>query len=70
MVHDMYLVEVKKPEESHYPWDYYKIQKDFVASSTCQAAGSAGRESGFLRSTRKSAANLGCLGYRPRSERP
>lgn len=25
MVHDMYLVEVKKPEESHYPWDYYKI---------------------------------------------
>ena len=27
MVHDMYLVEVKKPEESHYPWDYYKILK-------------------------------------------
>ena len=26
MVHDMYLVEVK-PEESHYPWDYYKILK-------------------------------------------
>jgi branched-chain amino acid transport system substrate-binding protein len=25
MVHDMYLVEVKKPEESRYPWDYYKI---------------------------------------------
>jgi branched-chain amino acid transport system substrate-binding protein len=25
MVHDMYLVEVKKPKESHYPWDYYKI---------------------------------------------
>ncbi len=23
MVHDMYLVEVKKPDESHYPWDYY-----------------------------------------------
>ena len=22
-----YLVEVKKPEESHYPWDYYKILK-------------------------------------------
>jgi branched-chain amino acid transport system substrate-binding protein len=21
----MYLVEVKKPEESRYPWDYYKI---------------------------------------------
>jgi branched-chain amino acid transport system substrate-binding protein len=25
MVHDMYLVQVKKPEESNYPWDYYKI---------------------------------------------
>jgi branched-chain amino acid transport system substrate-binding protein len=25
MVHDMYLVEVKKPEESRYPWDYYKV---------------------------------------------
>jgi branched-chain amino acid transport system substrate-binding protein len=23
--HDMYLVEVKKPGESKYPWDYYKI---------------------------------------------
>lgn len=25
MVHDMYLAEVKKPEESKGPWDYYKI---------------------------------------------
>ncbi len=25
MVHDMYVVQVKKPEESKYPWDYYKI---------------------------------------------
>ncbi len=25
MVHDMYLVEVKQPSESRYPWDYYKI---------------------------------------------
>jgi branched-chain amino acid transport system substrate-binding protein len=25
LVHDMYLVEVKKPEESHGPWDLYKI---------------------------------------------
>ncbi len=23
----LYLVEVKKPEESRYPWDYYKILK-------------------------------------------
>ncbi len=27
MVHDMYLIEVKKPSESHYPWDDYKILK-------------------------------------------
>ena len=25
MVHDMYLVQVKPPEESREPWDYYKI---------------------------------------------
>jgi len=25
MVHDMYLMEVKKPSEAKYPWDYYKI---------------------------------------------
>jgi branched-chain amino acid transport system substrate-binding protein len=25
MVHDLVLVQVKKPEESHYPWDYYQI---------------------------------------------
>jgi branched-chain amino acid transport system substrate-binding protein len=25
MVHDMYLAQVKSPEESKYPWDYYKI---------------------------------------------
>jgi branched-chain amino acid transport system substrate-binding protein len=25
MVHDLYLVEVKKPDESKEPWDYYKV---------------------------------------------
>jgi branched-chain amino acid transport system substrate-binding protein len=25
VIHDMYLVEVKKPPESTRPWDYYKI---------------------------------------------
>ena len=25
MVHDMYLVQVKKPSESKAPWDYYKV---------------------------------------------
>jgi branched-chain amino acid transport system substrate-binding protein len=24
-VHDLYLVEVKKPEDSHGPWDLYRI---------------------------------------------
>lgn len=41
--HDMYLVEVKKPSESRYPWDYYSIksvipaEKAFrpVAESKC-----------------------------------
>lgn len=27
LVHDMYLIEVKKPEESKTPWDYFKILK-------------------------------------------
>jgi branched-chain amino acid transport system substrate-binding protein len=25
MVHDMFLMEVKKPADSKYPWDYYKV---------------------------------------------
>jgi hypothetical protein len=25
MVHDMYLMQVKAPSESKYPWDYYKM---------------------------------------------
>jgi branched-chain amino acid transport system substrate-binding protein len=27
MVHDMYLVEVKKPGESKEPWDYYNVKQ-------------------------------------------
>jgi branched-chain amino acid transport system substrate-binding protein len=30
--HDMYLVQVKSPEESKYPWDYYKIAKVIPAA--------------------------------------
>ena len=26
MVHDMYLMEVKKPADSKYPWDYYTVK--------------------------------------------
>jgi branched-chain amino acid transport system substrate-binding protein len=25
MIHEYYLMEVKKPSESKYPWDYYKV---------------------------------------------
>jgi branched-chain amino acid transport system substrate-binding protein len=43
MVHDMYLFEVKKPSESKYPWDYYKLKATIpgdeaflpLAKSTC-----------------------------------
>jgi branched-chain amino acid transport system substrate-binding protein len=27
MIHDMYVMRVKAPQESKYPWDYYKIAK-------------------------------------------
>ena len=39
MIHDMYLMQVKKPSESKYPWDYYKLvatitgEKAFVTQS-------------------------------------
>ncbi len=26
MVHDMFLMQVKKPADSHYPWDYYNVR--------------------------------------------
>ena len=29
--HDMYLVQVKSPQESKYPWDYYKVVKTIPA---------------------------------------
>ncbi len=30
--HDMYLVQVKTPEQSKYPWDYYRIVKTIPAA--------------------------------------
>jgi len=30
-IHPMYLFEVKKPEESKYPWDYYKVRATIPA---------------------------------------
>jgi branched-chain amino acid transport system substrate-binding protein len=43
MVHDMYVMQVKTPTESKYPWDYYKVVKKMpgeeafgpLANSTC-----------------------------------
>jgi branched-chain amino acid transport system substrate-binding protein len=26
MIHEMYLMQVKKPSESKYPWDYYIVK--------------------------------------------
>ncbi|QWW71331.1 ABC transporter substrate-binding protein [Rhizobium sp. WYJ-E13] len=34
LVHDMYLVEVKKPDEVRYPWDYYKVLSTIPAQDT------------------------------------
>ena len=31
-IHDMYLFEVKKPEESKGPWDYYKLRATIPAA--------------------------------------
>jgi len=36
MMHDMYLVQVKKPEESKYPWDYYRVRQTIPAEEAFQ----------------------------------
>ncbi len=36
MVHEMYLVQVKKPAESKYPWDYYHIKATIPAEEAFQ----------------------------------
>ena len=38
-LHNMYLFEVKKPEESKYPWDYYKVIKSHPAGRGMAATG-------------------------------
>ena len=39
MVHDMYLVEVKTPQESKAPWDYYKVLQTIPANDVVQPLG-------------------------------
>lgn len=36
MVHDMYLMQVKKPSESKYPWDYYHVRQTIPADEAFQ----------------------------------
>jgi branched-chain amino acid transport system substrate-binding protein len=36
MVHDMYLVEVKRPEDSKGPWDYYKVLSTIAGNDAAQ----------------------------------
>ncbi|HEV8693715.1 MAG TPA: ABC transporter substrate-binding protein [Lysobacter sp.] len=36
MVHDMYLLQVKKPSESKYPWDYYNVRATIPAAEAFQ----------------------------------
>ena len=36
MVHDMYLLQVKKPAESTTPWDYYNVRATIPAASAFQ----------------------------------
>lgn len=36
MVHDMFLVQVKKPGESKYPWDYFRILATIPAAEAFQ----------------------------------
>lgn len=36
MIHDMYLMEVKKPSESRRPWDYFHVRKTIPADEAFQ----------------------------------
>lgn len=37
LVHDMYLMQVKKPDESKYPWDYYHVRQTIPAADAFQS---------------------------------
>jgi branched-chain amino acid transport system substrate-binding protein len=39
LMHDMYLVEVKRPEESKGPWDYYNVLETIPAAKLFQPLG-------------------------------
>lgn len=41
MVHDVYVMEVKKPSESKVPWDYYHVRRTISASEASQPLASS-----------------------------
>jgi len=41
-IHDMYLFEVKRPEESKHPWDYYKLRATIPAAEAFRPLGQGG----------------------------
>jgi branched-chain amino acid transport system substrate-binding protein len=41
-IHDMFLFEVKKPEESKHAWDYYKLRATIPASEAFRPLGQGG----------------------------
>ena len=51
MIHDMYVMQVKTPQESKYPWDYYKVVQDHERRARPSA-----RSPGCARSRRSSRA--------------
>ena len=36
MIHDMYLMQVKKQADSKYPWDYYTLKATIPAAEAFQ----------------------------------
>ncbi len=46
LVHDMYLMQVKKPEESKSPWDYYHVRATIPAARSVPAAGAVALPAG------------------------
>jgi branched-chain amino acid transport system substrate-binding protein len=63
MVHDMYLMQVKKPSESKYPWDYYKVVPPFRATRRTPPRPRPSARSGSKLSARNAAPALFPIPY-------
>ena len=42
-IHDMFLFEVKKPAESKYPWDHYKLRATIPPAEAFRPQNEGGR---------------------------